>query len=113
MDVDFPEDEIERKNYYPGDYLVPVAKKFVQDKKDELAAVGNDADKIDLQVYCDYAKDYEECVDNTAIIKILSLQLFSELNIFMNGQFDEKKIELSFVPYSNVIFSLVEKYNLS
>ena len=60
-----------------------------------------------------YAKDYEECVDNTAIIKILSLQLFSELNIFMNGQFDEKKIELSFVPYSNVIFSLVEKYNLS
>ena len=57
--VDFPEDETERKNYYPGDYLVPVAKKFVQDNKDELAAVGNDADKIDLQVYCDYAKDYE------------------------------------------------------
>ena len=25
--VDFPSDEIERKNFYPGDYLVPVAKK--------------------------------------------------------------------------------------
>lgn len=25
-DVDFPTDELERKNYYPGDYLIPVAK---------------------------------------------------------------------------------------
>ena len=25
-DIDFPTDEIEKKNFYPGDYLVPVAK---------------------------------------------------------------------------------------
>lgn len=25
-DIDFPADETERKNYYPGDYLIPVAK---------------------------------------------------------------------------------------
>lgn len=24
--IDFPTDEIERKNYYPGEYLIPVAK---------------------------------------------------------------------------------------
>lgn len=28
-DVDFPADEIERKNYYAGEYLIPVAKKYV------------------------------------------------------------------------------------
>ncbi|MFR1672226.1 MAG: arginine--tRNA ligase [Candidatus Gastranaerophilaceae bacterium] len=29
-DIDFPTDEIERKNFYPGDYLIPVAKKYLQ-----------------------------------------------------------------------------------
>lgn len=91
LDVDFPEDEIERKNYYPGDYLVPVAKKFVQDKKDELAAVGNDADKIDLQVYCDYAKDYEEKVQRDLLDKfrVNFDNFYSELPLHKSGKVDE------------------------
>lgn len=91
LDVDFPEDEIERKNYYPGDYLVPVAKKFVQDKKDELAAVGNDADKIDLQVYCDYAKDYEEKVQRDLLDKfrVDFDNFYSELTLHKSGKVDE------------------------
>lgn len=91
LDVDFPEDEIERKNYYPGDYLVPVAKKFVQDKKDELAAVGNDADKIDLQVYCDYAKDYEEKVQRNLLDKfrVTFDNFYSELTLHKSGKVDE------------------------
>lgn len=91
LDVDFPEDEIERKNYYPGDYLVPVAKKFVQDKKDELAAVGNDADKIDLQVYCDYAKDYEEKVQRDLLDKfrVSFDNFYSELTLHKSGKVDE------------------------
>lgn len=91
LDVDFPEDEIERKNYYPGDYLVPVAKKFVQDKKDELAAVGNDADKIDLQVYCDYAKDYEEKVQHNLLDKfrVNFDNFYSELTLHKSGKVDE------------------------
>lgn len=91
LDVDFPEDEIERKNYYPGDYLVPVAKKFVQDKKDELAAVGNDADKIDLQVYCDYAKDYEEKVQRDLLDKfrVKFDNFYSELTLHKSGKVDE------------------------
>ena len=91
MDVDFPEDEIERKNYYPGDYLVPVAKKFVQDKKEELAAVGNDADKIDLQVYCDYAKDYEEKVQRNLLDKfrVNFDNFYSELTLHKSGKVDE------------------------
>ena len=91
LDVDFTEDEIERKNYYPGDYLVPVAKKFVQDKKDELAAVGNDADKIDLQVYCDYAKDYEEKVQRDLLDKfrVNFDNFYSELTLHKSGKVDE------------------------
>ena len=91
LDVDFLEDEIERKNYYPGDYLVPVAKKFVQDKKDELAAVGNDADKIDLQVYCDYAKDYEEKVQRDLLDKfrVNFDNFYSELTLHKSGKVDE------------------------
>lgn len=91
LDVDFPEDEIERKNYYPGDYLVPVAKKFVQDKKDELAAVENDADKIDLQVYCDYAKDYEEKVQRDLLDKfrVNFDNFYSELTLHKSGKVDE------------------------
>lgn len=91
LDVDFPEDEIERKNYYPGDYLVPVAKKFVQAKKDELAAVGNDADKIDLQVYCDYAKDYEEKVQRDLLDKfrVNFDNFYSELTLHKSGKVDE------------------------
>ena len=91
LDVDFPEDEIERKNYYPGDYLVPVAKKFVQGKKDELAAVGNDADKIDLQVYCDYAKDYEEKVQRDLLDKfrVNFDNFYSELTLHKSGKVDE------------------------
>lgn len=91
LDVDFPEDEIERKNYYPGDYLVPVAKKFVQDKKDELAAVGNDADKIDLQVYCDYSKDYEEKVQRNLLDKfrVNFDNFYSELTLHKSGKVDE------------------------
>lgn len=91
LDVDFPEDEIERKNYYPGDYLVPVAKKFVQDKKDELAAIGNDADKIDLQVYCDYAKDYEEKVQRDLLDKfrVNFDNFYSELTLHKSGKVDE------------------------
>lgn len=91
LDVDFPEDEIERKNYYPGDYLVPVAKKFVQDKKDELATVGNDADKIDLQVYCDYAKDYEEKVQRNLLDKfrVNFDNFYSELTLHKSGKVDE------------------------
>lgn len=97
LDVDFPEDEIERKNYYPGDYLVPVAKKFVQDKKDELAAVGNDADKIDLQVYCDYAKDYEEKVQRNLLDKfrVNFDNFYSELTLHKSGKVDECVQKLS------------------
>ena len=89
--IDFPEDEIERKNYYPGDYLIPVAKQFLVDKKDELAAVNNDADKIDLSVYCDYAKVYEEKVQRDLLdnFRVKFDNFYSELTLHKSGKVDE------------------------
>ena len=89
--VDFPEDEIERKNYYPGDYLIPVAKQFVIDKKAELEAVGNDVDKISLDVYCDYAKEYEEKVQRDLLdnFRVTFDKFYSELSLHNSGKVEE------------------------
>ena len=54
--VDFPTDEAERKNFYPGDYLIPVAKKFLKEHKDI------DIHTCDIQILCDFAKaEMEAC----------------------------------------------------
>ncbi len=89
--IDFPEDEIERKNYYPGDYLIPVAKQFVIDKKAELEAVGNDVDKISLDVYCDYAKEYEEKVQRDLLdnFRVTFDKFYSELSLHNSGKVEE------------------------
>ena len=91
QDIDFPEDEIERKNYYPGDYLIPVAKQFLIDKKAELEAVGNDVDKISLDVYCDYAKEYEEKVQRDLLdnFRVTFDKFYSELSLHNSGKVEE------------------------
>ena len=91
QNVDFPTDEVERKNYYPGDYLIPVAKKFVEDYKSELESANNDADKIDLKVYCDFAKDYEEKVQRGLLdnFRVHFDNFYSELTLHKSGKVDE------------------------
>lgn len=91
QDIDFPTDEVERKNYYPGDYLIPVAKNFVEDYKSELESLNNDADKIDLKVYCDFAKDYEEKVQRGLLdnFRVHFNNFYSELTLHKSGKVDE------------------------
>lgn len=91
QDIDFPTDEVERKNYYPGDYLIPVAKTFVEDHKSELESLNNDADKIDLKVYCDFAKDYEEKVQRGLLdnFRVHFDNFYSELTLHKSGKVDE------------------------
>lgn len=91
QDIDFPTDEVERKNYYPGDYLIPVAKTFVEDYKSELESLNNDADKIDLKVYCDFAKDYEEKVQRGLLdnFRVHFDNFYSELTLHKSGKVDE------------------------
>ena len=83
-DVDFPQDEQERKNYYPGDYLIPVAKAFISEKK----ITSDDVDKIDLQIYCDFAKEYEEKVQRELLDKLHVKfdNFYSELSLHNSGK---------------------------
>lgn len=89
--VDFPQDEVERKNYYPGDYLIPVADQFIKDKKELLDSVSNDLEKIDLQVFCDYAKDYEEKVQRDLLdnFQVSFDKFYSELSLHNSGKVEQ------------------------
>ena len=90
-DIDFPQDEIERKNYYPGDYLIPVAKQFLIDKKELMASVSNKVDEIDLQILCDYAKDYEEKVQRDLLdnFRVTFDKFYSELSLHNSGKVEQ------------------------
>lgn len=88
--VDFPTDEIERKNYYPGDYLIPVAKKFLQENPN------TDINKVELQTLCDFAKaEMEECqrklLEN---FKVHFDKFYSELDLHNSGKVEKRYKEL-------------------
>lgn len=91
FDVDFPEDEIERKNYYPGDYLVPVAKAFIKENEEILNQVQNDVDSIPLEKLCDFAKAYEEKVQRDLLdnFRVKFDKFYSELTLHNSGKVEE------------------------
>lgn len=97
--VDFPTDEVERKNFYPGDYLIPVAKKFLEDNKDLVENVQNDVDKINLKVLCDYAKAEMERLQRALLenFRVHFDKFYSELTLHQSGKVEEsyKKLEES------------------
>ncbi|MBR1425056.1 arginine--tRNA ligase [bacterium] len=80
-DIDFPQDEEERKNYYPGDYLIPVAKAFVE-------KFGNAANDQELSVFCDFAKEYEEKVQRELLdkLRVKFDNFYSELSLHNDGK---------------------------
>ncbi len=84
--IDFPTDEETRKNYYPGDYLISVAKAFLS-KHPEVKA-SSDVDKIDLSVYCDFAKEYEEKVQRELLdkLRVKFDNFYSELTLHNSGK---------------------------
>ena len=90
-DIDFPTDEEERKNYYPGDYLIPVAKEFIKKNKAILKQIQNDVDKINLSTFCDFAKEYEEKVQRDLLDKLNVKfdNFYSELTLHKSGKVDE------------------------
>ena len=54
--VDFPSDEAEKKSYYPGDYLIPVAKEFVEQNPDFAKSLTKDLKPQQLDVLSSFAK---------------------------------------------------------
>lgn len=79
--VDFPTDEIERKNYYAGEYLIPVAKKYVAEGKKDL----------DSSTLADYAK--KEMLElQKALLKDFRVSFdifYSELDLHNSGKVEE------------------------
>lgn len=79
--VDFPTDEIEKKNYYAGEYLIPVAKKYVAEGKKDL----------DAGFLADYAK--KEMLNlQKALLKEFRVSFdifYSELDLHNSGKVEE------------------------
>jgi len=86
--IDFPEDEEERKNYYPGDYLIPVAKVFIEKNKEILRSAQNDVNRIALSTLCDFAKEYEEKVQRDLLdrLRVHFDNFYSELTLHNSGK---------------------------
>ncbi|MCM1009741.1 MAG: arginine--tRNA ligase [Fusobacterium sp.] len=80
-DVDFPTDEIERKNFYPGDYLIPVAKKFLAEHEPT----------DDVKVLSDYAKKEMESLQKALLenFRVHFDKFYSELDLHQSGKVDE------------------------
>ncbi len=89
-DIDFPTDEIERKNFYPGDYLIPVAKKFLQEHPEI------DVHTCDIQVLCDYAKAEMEACQRKLLegFRVHFDKFYSELDLHKSGKVEKRYKEL-------------------
>lgn len=89
-DIDFPTDEAERKNYYPGDYLIPVAKKYLETHK------GLPEDVKELS---DFAKEEMERLQKELLenFRVHFDNFYSELTLHKSGKVDEcvKKLKES------------------
>ena len=89
--IDFPQDEIERKNYYPGDYLIPVAKKYLETYPETNLSTFQPLSSSTLNKLCDFAKDYEEKVQRDLLDKfrVHFDNFYSELTLHKSGKVDE------------------------
>lgn len=57
-EADFPADEIERKNYYAGEYLIPIAKKYISENTPHPNPLpqGEREKSLSIETLADYAK---------------------------------------------------------
>lgn len=76
--IDFPQDETERKNYYPGEYLIPVAKKFLSEHEYTE----------DIKVLSDYAKNEMEKAQRKLLdnFRVHFDNFYSELSLYKSGK---------------------------
>ena len=94
-DIDFPTDEVERKNFYPGDYLIPVAKKYIEiNKLTSLAPCGrgNEGEGyFDVKRLSDFAKAEMERLQKELLenFRVHFDNFYSELTLHKSGKVDE------------------------
>jgi len=93
MNVDFPTDETERKNYYPGDYLIPTAKNYLAAHKEVNAGNIND---VPLEELCEFAKlemeeKQQKLLEN---FRVHFDKFYSELDLHKSGKVENRVKEL-------------------
>ena len=90
-DIDFPTDEVERKNFYPGDYLIPVAKKYLETYPETSSSTFQPLEAETLKQICDFAKAYEEKVQRDLLdkFKVHFDNFYSELTLHKSGKVEE------------------------
>ena len=85
--IDFPTDEVERKNFYPGEYLIPVAKKFLAEHEPTE----------DVQILSDYAKKEMENIQKELLknFRVEFDNFYSELDLHNSGKVEDsfKKLQ--------------------
>jgi len=86
IDIDFPTDEVERKSFYPGEYLIPVAKDFVKEKNEFAKTLSNELTTEQLEVLSTFAK-----------LKMLDLQkdLLNKFNTHFDNFYSETDLHKS------------------
>ncbi len=94
MDVDFPTDEIERKNYYPGDYLIPTAKNFLEAHKE---ITKDNVNNIPLEELCEFAKLEMEEKQQKLLndFRVHFDKFYSELDLHKSGKVEKRYKELN------------------
>lgn len=81
-DIDFPTDETERKNYYPGDYLIPVAKKYLETHK----GLPDDVKELSDFAKAEMERLQKELLEN---FRVHFDNFYSELTLHQSGKVDE------------------------
>ena len=84
VEIDFPTDEIEAKNFYTGEYLIPVAKEFVEKEAQK-------ANEIKEKFTGDFNSEDLKYLSKYARLKMLSLQqnLLENFNTHFDNYFSE------------------------
>ncbi|MCQ2958410.1 MAG: arginine--tRNA ligase [Candidatus Gastranaerophilales bacterium] len=82
VNINFPTDEVEVKNYYTGDYLIKTAKEFIEEKPDELEIIKNKTD---------YDEEAKEILGSFAKAKMETEQhkLLDMLNVHFDNYYSE------------------------
>lgn len=93
MNVDFPTDEVERKNYYPGEYLIPTAKNYLKTHSNITKDNVND---IPLSELCDFAKEEMEQKQRDLLenFRVHFDKFYSELDLHKSGKVESRYKEL-------------------
>ena len=89
--VDFPQDEIERKDYYTGDYLIATAKKFVEQNYEIAKKMNVDISDDMISLLSGFARNEMLSIQKNLLenFNVHFDNYFSELTLHKSGKVDD------------------------